>query len=764
MRQDKNRATNGGRASKMSRSAAEEARPHPALALLSRAFFGIVFVVLLALIMVIGRPPLPVELGETSPRDFTARVPFTSTDYEAMRQVLRRRLQTAPVAFRMNGRAWSQSVEELLKGIERGEGAAAWQHLPAEFSKQAFFALLPELRSRLSELSEALRGTETPHVVAPADMRERIVRDREGGTTAYVGEGETADETTLAQIPRLDADDSRFRKLMAPALSGLAPDDADLASRAFTSVLSPSISLDVERSRMLADEVARDLPRVVKEVSQGALILAQGSEVTRQHVVDLTAERQQYWSGSTGRVLMLEYLGGVVAILVLIMAAAAIYVSRYRPELSYKKLQMLSFGLVSLGLVALARMCVIWGVTPLLVPVPLAVMIMCLVYDQHFGMDVAVFFALLVRLASPGADMEFFTLLLGGIITALLSGKVRTRSTLIKAGLLAGAAQFCAVWGLGLMAVLHSSEAVSPWNSPMLSRSLLALANGLASGFLVSGMLPAIETLFGVTTDIRLLEWSDPNQPLLQRLLLDAPGSYHHSMIVGTLAADAAEAAGANPLLARVSAYFHDVGKLKKPDYFGENLPESARNPHDDLSPTMSSLIITAHPKDGAQMAEEYGVPRVVRDIILQSHGCSVLKYFWAKARNGQNGRGDLEERSFRYRLPKPQGKEAAVVMLADAVESATRSMDSPSPGQLRNLVQDIISDRLSDGQLDESQLTITDLQRIEESLVHGLMAVFHNRVSYPGQEEAEAGLEEMSRETGATSTPQPAGGHGTGD
>ncbi len=281
------------------------------------------------------------------------------------------------------------------------------------------------------------------------------------------------------------------------------------------------------------------------------------------------------------------------------------------------------------------------------------------------------------------------------------------------------------------------------WDSPRMAESLAALTNGVLGGFLVSGLLPAIECIFGVTTDIRLLEWSDPNQPLLQKLLLDAPGTYHHSMIVGSLAADAAEAIGANPLLARVSAYFHDVGKLKKPEYFAENIPAGAHNPHDDLSPTMSTLIITAHPKDGAEMAEQYGVPAPVRDVILQSHGTGVLKFFLNKAQSAESDTDEAEERNFRYRLLKPRSREAAVVMVCDAVESASRSMGSPSAGQLRNLVHQIILDRLHDGQFDESGLTITDLKRLEDTLVHGLAAVFHNRVRYPGQEKLEQEMPE---------------------
>jgi putative nucleotidyltransferase with HDIG domain len=386
-------------------------------------------------------------------------------------------------------------------------------------------------------------------------------------------------------------------------------------------------------------------------------------------------------------------------------------------------------------------MCVVWGLSPLYVPVPLMVMVMCLVYDKRFGIGVAVFYALLVHLACPGADAESFTLLVGGVMTALYTDQIRTRSALVVTGLFAGATQFCTVWGLGLVSALDGSPVpLRFWESVLMPESIAALVNGVASGFIVTGLLPAIEIVFGITTDIRLLEWSDPNQPLLQRLLLDAPGSYHHSMVVGSLAADAAETVGANPLLARVSAYFHDIGKLKKPQYFAENVPSGAQNPHDELSPTMSSLIITAHPKDGADMAEEYGVPRVVRDVILQSHGSTLVKYFWRRAQEKATERDQPDERSFRYRLPKPRGKEAAIVMICDAVESAARSLENPSVGQLRNLVQDLVMDRLHDGQFDESQLTITDLKRLEDCLVRGLTAVFHSRVAYPGQEKRERG------------------------
>jgi hypothetical protein len=376
-------------------------------------------------------------------------------------------------------------------------------------------------------------------------------------------------------------------------------------------------------------------------------------------------------------------------------------------------------------------------VPTLLVPLPVVIMVLCLVYDQRFGFETAALYALLVGVAQGMKGDAFAVLLVGAMFTAVLTGRVRTRTTLIWAGIQVGCVQWVAAWGMGLLtSEVPSHEGVQFWRSELFAPSLYALANGVLSGFLVSGLLPLIEHVFGVTTDIRLLEWSNPNQPLLQRLLVEAPGTYHHSMIVGTLAADAAEAVGSNGLLARVSAYFHDVGKLRKPEYFAENQPKDGVNPHDELSPTMSSLVIASHPRDGADLAEQYGVPRTVRDIVLQSHGSTMIKYFWDRAQQRKASDETLSESTFRYRLSKPQGKEAACVMLCDAAESATRTLANPGPSRLASIVHGIIMDRLHDGQLDESALTVTDVARIEKALTRSLTAVYHGRVPYPGQPE----------------------------
>jgi len=704
-----------------------------------RALRVAIFAAAVYTVLLLGHPPLGVDVGQPSPQDFRARVAFTSIDLEQTQAARQQAMHLQPPVFRAAPERWRAAVDRLVEAVRHSQAQAFVPYLPTEAERKQFAAVLPRLAQRADALRQALDALPAERVVAPADLEQPIVADAETNEVVLLDAAGNGQTVPVASLVPLNAAVPPLSGALAPVLEGLPPAEAALAGRVMTALLEPGASLDLERSRENALRAAQAAPTVKKNVEKGRIVLAQGSEVRPQHIEDLKRERQAYWESWGGRSVLLQRSVGLGVLLLIVMAAGVASCLRYRPDLLDRKLQMFSFGVLTLALVGTARLCVTKGITPLWVPVPMMVMIMCLVYDQRFGLGAAVFSALLVRLASPGADRAFLVLLLGGITAALLSGKVRTRGTLIKAALLIGLAQFVAVWGLALMSA-HDGALLSWrfWESPYLSDSLAGLANGVLGGFVVSGLLPAIEGVFGVTTDIRLLEWSDPNQPLLQRLLLDAPGTYHHSMVVGSLAADAAEAVGANPLLARVSAYFHDVGKLKKPEYFAENLPPGAHNPHDDLSPTMSTLIITAHPKDGAEMAEEYGVPRPVVDVILQSHGTGVLKYFLNKAQSGETEPEEVQERNFRYRLLKPQGKEAAVVMLCDSVESAARSMSSPSAGQLRNLVHQIILDRLHDGQLDESGLTITDLKRLEDTLVHGLAAVFHNRLRYPGQEKLE--------------------------
>jgi putative nucleotidyltransferase with HDIG domain len=245
--------------------------------------------------------------------------------------------------------------------------------------------------------------------------------------------------------------------------------------------------------------------------------------------------------------------------------------------------------------------------------------------------------------------------------------------------------------------------------------------------------LPLIEWLFNVATEIRLFELSDQEQPLLRFLMTLAPSTDNHSRRVAILAEAAAEAIGANSLLARVGSFYHDIGKMTKPGYFIENMPGD-ESPHDHLRPTMSTLIIAAHTKDGVELGEEASLPRPIIDIIAQHHGTSTIEYFWHRYLEEAGEKPGLDQEFFRYPGEKPRTKEAAIVMLADAVEAASRTLSDPSPSRIEHLVRRITTAKLLDGQLEECGLTLSELHRIEQSIVRALCSMYHGRIAYPSR------------------------------
>jgi len=258
------------------------------------------------------------------------------------------------------------------------------------------------------------------------------------------------------------------------------------------------------------------------------------------------------------------------------------------------------------------------------------------------------------------------------------------------------------------------------------------VGGAVGTGLIVSFALPLFEELFKVLTDIRLLELSNVSHPLLSEFAVKAPGSYNHSLVVGTLAEEAARAIGANSLFCRVAAFYHDIGKIRKPEYYVEN--QHGSNPHDRLSPFMSALIIAAHVKDGIRLGREAGLPEQIVDVVPQHHGTRLMSYFYDKARKAADpSLGPVTEADFRYPGPKPQTKETAIFMLADAIEAAARALDDPTPGRLGELTHKMAQTIVLDGQLDECDLTFADLERIEESLLRTLTSMYHHRVDYPG-------------------------------
>ncbi len=305
----------------------------------------------------------------------------------------------------------------------------------------------------------------------------------------------------------------------------------------------------------------------------------------------------------------------------------------------------------------------------------------------------------------------------------------RERSALLRAGLVVGGVGAASALALDVLA--HGPE---PLSRALYGSSLAFVGGAVGVGLLISFSLPPLESLYNVLTDLRLLELSNINNPLLTELAVKAPGSYNHSLVVGTLAEEGAKAIGANSLFCRVAAFYHDIGKMSKPEYYVEN--QRGTNPHDRLAPSMSALIIASHVKDGIRMARAARLPEQIIDIIPQHHGTKLMGYFFEKAKAQSDPTlGPVSEDEFRYTGPKPQTREAAIFMLADGIEAAARTIDEPTAGRLQEMIRKVSNAIVLDGQLHECDLTFSDLERIRGAFLRTLVSMYHHRVDYPGFE-----------------------------
>lgn len=395
---------------------------------------------------------------------------------------------------------------------------------------------------------------------------------------------------------------------------------------------------------------------------------------------------------------------------------------------------------------------------PLLVPFAFAPLVLSVLLGKNHGLFAAVFASLWGSLLVGRIDPIFLvTSLITGFIAVYVTIQVRRRSRLIRAGIYVGIATWILAAAFGQIGpIIWESLGQTDWK--MIGwQSLAAIATGFGTAVLASGLIPVLENVFRITTDISWLEMADLNHPLLKRMSMEAPGTYHHSLAVANLAEAAAEKVGANPTMCRVSAYFHDIGKLVKPEYFTENI-RPGHNPHDDLTPTMSALIIIAHVKEGVDLALKHRLNSEIVDVIQQHHGTSMVSYFYQRALQQQSDARlggkimnmreedipDVKEESFRYPGPKPQSREAAIVSLADAVESASRSMERPTPQRIEDLIKGLIDARIAEHQLDECPLTLADIRKVAESFRFSLVNMLHSRIAYPSKRE--------DKETGASS------------
>jgi putative nucleotidyltransferase with HDIG domain len=705
---------------------------------------GLIAATVLVLAAVVGGagPAFSYRLGQRPTREirvavdqFLRRDPVkTNADRRAVADQITPLLTNQPDALQELADQVGDLVDGIAKGPKEGYSGApihGWTLDTATFEELRAATDTPERYEKLRrQIEQAFAPLIQNGVLGP----DTLPRDEESHASVRIMNAATGETRTVVKervlaerIGRPDGPAARdFATVFTPVRLG------EVVFGLIGERLRGTPTLRYEEQTTVAEReaaVAR-VPEAVKTYRKGDVLVAQDEVITEDHLQLLRLEhqrmlRQMTWSERLSRFAALVVL---VAALVGLLSISAL---DRDPKLIDSPQRVAAVcGLIVLALV-LVRMLAAQPWDAELVPVVLVGMILAIAYSPPFALIISFGLCLLTSLAL-GYGLGHFLVLMGGTAAAVLClGEVRTRAKPIQVGAAAAVVFMFLTWAQGLFQ-----------NSPIpliVSDSLWRGGWGLMSGFVLGGILPFIESAFGIVTGISLLELGDINHPLLQELVRRAPGTHNHSVTVGALGEAAAKRIGANGLLVRIGAYFHDVGKMLKPHYFVENQTGND-NKHANLAPAMSTLIIIGHVKDGEDLGRQHHLPRPILDLIAQHHGTTLVEYFYREATRRSNGDPDqpvVQECAFRYPGPKPQTREAAVLMITDAVESASRTLTEPTSARIDSLVAELIQKRLEDGQFDECGLTLCDLAEIRESLTKSLIAMYHGRVRYPEQRTA---------------------------
>lgn len=518
--------------------------------------------------------------------------------------------------------------------------------------------------------------------------------------------------------------------------SGVKPEIAELSVGLAISLIKPNVTFNKRETELRKDKAVKAVKQSYYQVKAGEMIVREGERIGPEHLVKLSEENRTLEERSIlGRVPGMTLLMSVLF--------SIIYVAGC---MKFKPLKDDNKHLIFSAVTLLAVFILTWTFnfiaeemargfhffTPRALLFALPVTFGAILITIFQGMTMAVFFSLLVSIFASliiDGNVEFLVYFFANSLAAsYLVRKYRERGILIKIGL-----------KLALLNIVLCLAIESIYGALFTPDALVAIVSGFIGGILAvvisTGIIPLVEMTFGFTTDIKLLELANLDQPLLRNLMVQAPGTYHHSVIVSNMVEATAKAINANPLLAKVSAYYHDIGKMKKPLYFIEN-QMGGENRHEKLAPSMSSLVLISHVKDGVELAKKHKLGPEIIDIIRQHQGKGLISFFYQKAKDQAANKGskasEVKEEDFRYPGPKPQTKEAGLVMLADMVEAASRSLPDPTPARINGTVQKIINRVFIDGQLDECELTLKDLHEIAKSFNKTLGGIFHQRVEYP--------------------------------
>lgn len=764
---------------------------------------ALVFFVLASAMTIYPPEPMPYRQGQYMPTDVTARIDFRVLDTKLLADAERHARSSTPATFNLN----QAFLDELTAGLEKMPArlAAAGEIGSVDPVLRAELGIVAPDWPTSAPATQPTAESATQPATAPADLPPEIARQQKANQAvfeAWVALAETDNRTQLeSQLALLKQELSRCyfvradrasEQLERAAVKVILRDGetavhqpvGDLvglnetakitqrltpAVRIFPSALQDSVRsvllgkltdqpvylYDAARStdaqNAAAAAVVKDPPdNCYRHYGRGK-VLAESSRMdpVEQDIPGLSMEELDLLAAEHDAFqlarheahplrAMMKLIARTGVILLLTLGLVA-YIARYQPHIVEKNLRALTLAGLLLVMLILNKSLVDWlDMNPrvALLPVVMTGIILAIAFDQRFALAVGSIFIAMAVYQIQGSFDLLLVLLAGLVVCVFQLREIRTRSKLVIVAAISAAVIFGVVWAIELQASV-------PWNF-LLKDSLFAAGSVMLAGLIIQSLLPVIEAIFGVATGSTLLEWCDASKPLLKRLAMESPGTYNHSLQLGAMCEAAADAINARGLLARVGAYYHDIGKLNKPNYFAENQgPGESR--HSRLSPAMSLLVIIGHVKDGLEMARQYNLPRQLREFIATHHGTTLVQYFYHTAREKaqQENTDAPDESQFRYPGPRPRSKEAGILMLADGAESSVRAMTEPTPARIRQQVHRITTQRLDDGQLDECELNLREVHMVEESLTKSLCGMYHSRVAYPKQEDDKSREEE---------------------
>ncbi len=493
----------------------------------------------------------------------------------------------------------------------------------------------------------------------------------------------------------------------------------DILNLLITSQIKPNFFYDKEKTDEKIQEAQKNVPKIV--IKKNQTIVKEGEPVTESQI-ELLNELGLLKNSATGDSLYVYFVLGIFV--AVILTIEYFYIYKYYRKIFDNTNNLILISIINIISLVLARSTAL--ISPYLVPMIFGPIMLTLLLNYKISLVVSLLNCVLISGVISFKPEVMILAFVSSVLGSTSLRKMQQRNDILLST--AYIALMCAVLTFSTGTLLSNDM------MEVLESTAMGGVGILLSGILAIGFLPVFETTFDIVTTVKLLELSNPNSPLLKKLLMEAPGTYHHSVLVSNLAELAAEEIGGNSVLARIGSFYHDIGKTKRPYFFKEN-QIGKDNPHDKITPNLSTLIITSHVKDGLEMAKEYNLPKVIRDIIAQHHGTTLVKYFYYKMKNSPEGGEEVKEADFRYPGPIPESKEAGIIMLADSVEAAVRSISEPTKGKIEEMVNNIIKDKLHSGQLDNCDLTLKDLTKIRQCFLKVLSGIYHERIEYPTEE-----------------------------